>query len=396
VWQNLDYKVQLAYKAQQVRESLERLGGLRDFEVRPILGMADPWRYRNRVDFSIGCSPEGAVVGYRPAGRWDTVLPLSECHLVSENMEGVRASVEGWLRARELPGWNPRTAEGFARHLVVRRAQGDSELLVNLVTYPGDLPDEEGLVDALRSTHPGIVGVAHSFNEGRAELSAGLESRMLWGRPYVLEGLAGITLKVSLDAFFQTNTQMAHMLIGAVADEALGPNSKASSRSGDYLMADRDSGPVIWDLYSGVGSIGLSLAGLAAAVLGVETSPAAVSDAQQNANLNGIENSSFLEGDVRRVLREVAQGSRRLPVGLERPDVVVVDPPRSGLHKRVVFRIGEMAVPRIVYVSCNPATMAPNLAQFQDYGYCLERVTPVDMFPHTPHVEAVGLLVREG
>jgi 23S rRNA (uracil1939-C5)-methyltransferase len=309
-------------------------------------------------------------------------------------MQGIRAITESWLRCNSIPGWNPRTGEGFARHLVIRSARGGSELLVSLVTSAPDLPAGDTLVEALRSAHPEIVGIAHSVNESRAELSVGLESRMLWGRPYLFESLAGITLKVSLDAFFQTNTLMAHALFGLVAQEALCAEDKIGAEPGEYSTDIRGLRPIVWDLYSGVGSIGLSLARRAAAVLGIEANRAAVGDARRNATLNGIENSWFIEGDVRRVLREMAEGTCRPPVGLENPDVVLVDPPRSGLSRRVVSRIGELAASRIVYVSCNPSTMAPNVSQFQEYGYRLDRVTPVDMFPHTPHVEAVGLLVR--
>lgn len=406
VWQDLDYSVQLAYKAQQVRESLEHLGGLSGFDLRPALGPADPWRYRNRADFAVGMTEAGAIVGFRPRGRWDTVLPLTECHLLGSAMEAVRATVESWLRAHDLPGWDPRTNTGFVRHVLVRTAQLGREMLVSLVTAPGDLPDETGLVGALRGAHPEIVGIAHAINAGTAELSSGLEARTLWGRPFLYEKLAGVTLKISLDAFFQTNTLMAHGLYGLVArevfepiDGATAPEGGGDAVPGDPATPDRatagSGAPVIWDLYSGVGSIGLSLARRASGLLGIEAVPSAVADALENARLNGIENAHFLEGDVRRMLREVAQGVRTLPAGLERPDVIVVDPPRAGLHQRVVARIGEVGAPRIVYVSCNPSTMAPNIAQLQEYGYRLLRVTPVDMFPHTPHVEAVGLLVRE-
>jgi 23S rRNA (uracil1939-C5)-methyltransferase len=388
VWQNLDYGVQLDYKARQVGESLEHLGGLSGFDLRPTVGMAHPWRYRNRVDFSIGMSGDGAVVGFRPPGRWDLVLPLSECHLITSEMESVRATVEDWLRDTGIPGWDPRTNTGFARHLLVRSAHMGAELLVSLVTAPGELPSA-GLVERLLSAHPTIVGIAHAVNAGTAELSSGLGYEMLWGRPFLVERLVGISLKISLNAFFQTNTLMAHALYALVAEEALTAGEAASE------TGSPPPGPVIWDLYSGVGSIGLSLARRSARVLGIEAVPEAVEDARENARLNGIENTCFLEGDVRKVLREVAQGIRTLPEGLERPDVVVVDPPRAGLHQRVVARVGELGAPRIVYVSCNPATMAPNVAQFQEHGYRLERVTPVDMFPHTPHVEAVGLLTRD-
>jgi 23S rRNA (uracil1939-C5)-methyltransferase len=375
VWQDLDYEVQLKYKASQVRESVEHLGGIHDFELRPIVGMTDPWRYRNRADFSVGMSKDGAVVGFRPPGRWDTVLPLSECHLLDPAIERVRTTVETWLREEGLPGWDPRTSEGYTRHVLVRSAKQGGEVLVSLATLPGELRRGESFVARLRTTHPEIVGIIHAVNGGRAEISSGLESTTLWGRPYLLEEVRDITLKVSVDAFFQTNTAMANELYRVAAEEA--------------------TGRVIWDLYSGVGSIGLSLARAADMVLGIEAVPAAVEDALENADRNGIENVAFIEGDVAKVLRDVADGRLKLPEALERPDVVVVDPPRAGLSKKAISRIGEVGAPRVVYVSCNPATMAPNAAQLQEFGYRLERVTPVDMFPHTPHVEAVAVLTRE-
>ena len=387
VWQDLDYAVQLKYKTSQVGESLEHLGGIRDFELMPIVGMADPWRYRNRADFSVGMSEKGAVVGFRPPGRWDTVLPLSECHLLNLPTEGVRATVEAWLREQGLAGWDPRTSTGYARHVLVRSAQQGGEVLVSLATIPGELPNAEGFVQRLRDAHPEVVGIVHAVNGGQAEISSGLESTTLWGRPYLLEKLGGITLKVSIDAFFQTNTAMANELYEVAAREA-----------GLGALADTDGDaerPLIWDLFSGVGSIGLAFAGRARAVLGIEAVPAAVEDANENARLNNIGNATFMEGDVAKVLREVAEGHRSLPEGLDRPDVIVIDPPRAGLSKKAVSRIGEVGAPRIVYVSCNPSTMAPNVAQLQDYGYRFQRVTPVDMFPHTPHVECVGALTLQ-
>ncbi len=413
-WQSLDYGVQLKYKTSQVRESLEHLGGLRDFTLLPIVGMADPWRYRNRADFSVGMTEEGAIIGFRPPGRWDSVLPISECHLLSPVIEQVRATVESWLREKGLPGWDPRTGTGYVRHLLVRSAQMGREAIVSLVTAPrggsdapGNLPDAADFVDRLRFAHPEVVGIAHAVNAGRAELSSGLESQALWGRLHLLEQVAGVTLKVSLDAFFQTNTLMAHTLYGLVAQEAglAGPArlepaveaGEAAAPEGSAAPGSSESpdGPVVWDLFSGVGSVGLSLARYARAILGIEAVPTAVVDAEENARLNQIANAHFLEGDVAKILREVADGGRSLPSGLEKPDVIVVDPPRAGLSNKAIARIGEIGAPRIVYVSCNPSTLAPNVAQFGEYGYRLERVTPVDMFPHTPHVEAVGLLSKE-
>jgi 23S rRNA (uracil1939-C5)-methyltransferase len=386
VWQGLDYAVQLDYKTRQVRESLEHLGGLRDFELRPIEGMADQWRYRNRADFSIGRDEErGAVVGFKMPGRWDTVLPISECHLLDPGIESARAIVEAWLRDEGVPGWDPRRSEGFARHLLVRSAQNGAELLVSLVTVPGDLPGADMLIERLRSALPQLVGFVHSVNGGMAEISSGLEGTTLWGRDYLLEKVAGVTLKVSVNAFFQTNTRQTEVLYALAAQEVTAP-----------LPGLAVSRPVIWDLYSGVGSIGLSLARHAQALLGIEAVPEAVVDATENGRLNGIENAFFLEGDVAKVLRAVAEGALELPPEVSRPDVIVVDPPRAGLTDKAITRIGELGVPRIVYVSCNPTTMGPNVAKLQEHGYRLVRVTPVDMFPHTPHVECVGLLAKTG
>jgi 23S rRNA (uracil1939-C5)-methyltransferase len=390
VWQGLDYKVQLDYKTRQVRESLEHLGGLRDFELLPIEGMADPWRYRNRADFSIGLSENGAIIGFKMPGRWDTVLAIGECHLLDPGIESARAIVEAWLREEGLAGWDPRRNEGFARHLLVRSAQRGAELLVSLVTVPGELPGIERLIERLRTELPQLVGFVHSLNEGPAELSAGLEGTTLWGRDYLLEKVAGVTLKISVNAFFQTNAYQTEVLYGLAAREV-----SAALPGAGAAEADAPSRPVIWDLYAGVGSIGLSLAQRAKAVLGIEAVPAAVEDAWENARLNGIENVHFLEGDVAKVLRAVAEGALELPAAVAKPDVIVVDPPRAGLTEKAISRIGEVGAPRIVYVSCNPATMGPNVARLQDYGYRLVRVTPVDMFPHTPHVECVGLLTRE-
>jgi 23S rRNA (uracil1939-C5)-methyltransferase len=399
VWQGLDYGLQLEYKARQVRESLEHLGGLRDFELLPIVGMPDPWRYRNRADFSIGIGGQGAVIGFRPPGRWDLVLPVSECHLLEPGLEQARGKVEAWLREEGLAGWDPRRHEGFARHLLARSSQNGSELLLSLATVPGGLPGAARLVERLRSAYPQLVGLVHATNGGLAEISSGLESETLWGRPYLLEKVAGITLKVSADAFFQTNTRMTDVLYGLAAREVMGATGDAGAEAGAAPQAGAPNPagpdrPVIWDLYSGVGSIGLSLAKYAGAVLGIEAVPTAVEDARENARLNGIENAHFLEGDVAKVLREVAEGVCELPEEVARPDVIIVDPPRAGLTDKAISRIGEVVAPKIVYVSCNPATMGPNIARLQDFGYRLERITPVDMFPHTPHVECVGLLQR--
>jgi len=377
-WQNLDYAVQLRYKEQQVRDSLERLGGLTEFEMRPIIGVEHPWRYRNKVEFSIGEHDGVLVVGFHPPGRWDRVLPLQECHLLPETTEAVRTTVEEWLRVAGLSPWNPRARTGYARHLAVREARATGEVLVDVVTAPGDIPGAEGLVRLVRTRHPEVVGLLHSSNSGTAEVATGLPHQTLWGRPYLYERLGDLSLKISADAFFQTNSLMAETLYATAAAEAGLTGTE-----------------VVWDLYSGIGSIALYMARSARAVLGIELVEAAVRDARTNADLNDIATAMWLEGDTRVVLKELLEGSRSVPPGAGRPDVVILDPPRGGLAHKVIARVAAAEPKRVVYVSCNPSTMAPNIALFQDAGYRLKRVTPVDMFPHTPHIEAVGLLERD-
>ena len=314
VWQGLDYGVQLQYKTRQVRESLEHLGGLRDFELLPIAGMADPWRYRNRADFSIGTSDEGAVVGFRPPGRWDAVLSLSECHLLELVLEQARATVEAWLRDEGLPGWEPRRGAGFARHLLARSAQGGASSFSVWSPSPASSRGRSARRTAsLRSSQ--LVGLVHAINGGKAEISSGLESTTLWGRPYCWRRCRhhpqGVGRRLLPDEHPNDRSALgARRREVTAAMTARRRGSRATGTRGRPALA---AGPVIWDLFFGVGSIGLSLAGRARAVLGIEAISAAVDDARENARLNGIENAYFIEGDVAKILREVADGGRELP-----------------------------------------------------------------------------------
>ena len=375
-WQTLEYAVQLRYKAAQVDETLRRLGHLSHFALQPIKGMDDPWRYRNKVEFSIGAVDGEPTVGFHPPGRWDAVMGLDECLLLPSATESLRTTVQDWLRDARLAPWDPRSHVGFARHLTIREARGTGEILVSLATAPGELTGAADLVGRIRRAYPQVVGILHATNAGRAEVAGGLPYRTLWGRPHLYETLGPLRIKISIDAFYQTNSGMAEVLYGTVAEEA-----------------GLTGGEVVWDLYSGIGSIALFLSARTRGVLGIELHPAAVEDARENAALNGITSATFLQGDARVVLKELLEGRWGLPEDLRRPDVIILDPPRGGLAKKVVARTAALGPGRIVYVSCNPATMAPNAAQFEELGYRLVRVTPVDMFPHTPHIEAVGLLV---
>ena len=365
-WQVLPYERQLEIKHEQVGDALRRIGRLEGFELDPIVPAEQQWRYRNKVEFSFGTDDDGELVcGFHAPGSWERILGMDDCLLVSERVNAVRDAVLAHVRMLGLPAWDRRDQTGFLRNLVIREGRRTGQVQVRLVTSEGEL-DGELFANAVRAD-----GVFWTHVPGVAESLAGGVTEHLAGAPTLEEDLCGLRFAVSPDAFLQTNTEMAERLYGIVAESA------------DLRGWER-----VYDLYCGIGTISLSLAPRAGEVWGLEVVEEAVADAIANARANELSNAKFFAGDVRLALRELVEEAGR-------PDVLVVDPPRAGLSQKVVRRIVEAAPKRIVYVSCNPTTLAPNAAQLVEAGWQLRRVRPVDMFPQTPHVEAVALLERE-
>jgi 23S rRNA (uracil1939-C5)-methyltransferase len=274
-----------------------------------------------------------------------------------------------WAREERLPAYDQAEQTGYLRHLVVREGRNTGQALVQLVTAAGERFEREQFVEVLRR-FPEVRSIHWSENETPAEVT-NLPTTLLWGEEAVEEELCGLRFRVRPNAFLQTNTAMAERLYG-LAKEAAGLTG----------------GETVYDLYCGIGTIGLTLAADALTVWGVEVSEESVACALENADLNGISNAAFFAGEAGAALAELHERAGD-------PEVVVVDPPRSGLSRKAVRRIGRLEPARIVYVSCNPTTLAGNVKDFAaDWGYRLERATPVDMFPHTPHIEAVALLTR--
>jgi 23S rRNA (uracil1939-C5)-methyltransferase len=364
-WQVLPYERQLAVKAEQVREALERIGHLEGFELEPIVPAVEQWRYRNKLEYSFGTGPDGELVcGFHAPGRWDEIVPIADCLLASERSNAVRDEVLEWCRTQGLGAWDRRDQVGFLRNLVIREGRRTGELQVRLVTSPGSL-DVDSLADAVKCD-----GLFWTRQEQLGETVQGGETTLISGGPHLREQLGGLDFLISPEAFFQTNTEMAERLYGVAAEFA---QLRGHER--------------VFDLYCGIGTIGLSLAARAREVVGVEIVEPAVADAIENARINDIVNARFYAGDIRLAMRELVETAGR-------PDVAVVDPPRAGLSQKVVRRIIEAQPGRVVYVSCNPTTLAPNAAQMVEAGYRLVRVRPVDMFPQTPHIESVALLER--
>jgi len=364
-WQVLPYERQLEAKWEQVDDALRRIGRLDDFELEPIVGAVEQWRYRNKLEYSFGTGPGGELVcGFHAPGRFDEIVAVDDCRLASERSNAAREQVLAWCRERGLDAWDRRTQRGLLRNLVVREGRRTGQLQVRLVTSPTKV-DAKGLIDAVDAD-----GLFWTQTEGLGETTQGGTTTRLAGRPKLAEELADLRLEISPEAFFQTNTEMAEVLYGAAAEFA---GLRGHER--------------VFDLYCGIGTIALTMAARAREVVGVEIVEQAVADAIHNARLNEVVNASFFAGDIRLAMRElVAQAGR--------PDVCVIDPPRAGLSQKVVRRIIEAGPKRIVYVSCNPTTLAPNAAQLVEAGWRLQRVRPVDMFPQTPHIECVALLDR--
>ena len=369
-WQVLPYERQLAEKEQQVRDALERLGGFDAPPVETIVPAVEPLRYRNKVEYSFGEDEGGALVlGFHRPGRWDVVDPVADDILASERVGELRAAVEAWCREEGLPAYDRGDHTGFLRNLVVREGRRTGTLQARLVTSAGQLRAEE-MAAALPAD-----SVLWTQIEGVAETTRGGKTKKLKGPAWVEEQIeiAGTTLRfrISPDAFFQTNTEMAERLYATAAELA--------------GLAGRER---VFDLYCGIGTISLALALEAGEVVGVELFERAVADAIENAKLNGIDNARFYAGDIRTAMRPLLEEEGK-------SDVVVIDPPRAGLSQKVVRRVLEVEAERIVYVSCNPTTLAPNARQMVDAGYELKTVRPVDMFPQTPHIECVALLERK-
>jgi 23S rRNA (uracil1939-C5)-methyltransferase len=354
-WQGLDYERQLVHKREQVDEALRRIGGLDGFELEEIEPAVEQWRYRNKLEYSFGKREEETVLGFHAPGRWDLIVGIEDCLLASERGNAARNAAREWAREESIDPYERRAGTGVLCNLVVREGRRTGQIQTRLVTTPKRFPkppvDLHTVVEDGSGGSDGPTGVL--------------------GEEWLREELCGLRFEMSHNAFFQTNTEMAERLYGVAAEYA--------GLSG----AER-----VFDLYCGIGTIGLTMAGKAGEVWGLEIVPEAIADAERNAERNGIGNARFMAGSARTGVRPLIEQAGK-------PDVVLLDPPRAGLSQKIVRRVLECEAKRIVYVSCNPTTLAPNAAQLVEAGYRLRRVRPVDMFPQTPHIECVALFERD-
>ena len=364
-WQHVAYPAQLAAKAEVVRDSLARLAGLRDLAIRPILPAPAEFGYRNKMEFTF--HPVGTL-GLHPRGAWYDILRLRECFLGPPIAIRLVEAAQRFVEQRGLSLYHPRTRQGLLRELIVRGSHATGEALVGIVTSPGDFPEAQAMAAHLAAVDPCVAGVVRAIR-GSPDSAAPLgETSLLSGRDHVTEMAAGLRFRIHVDTFFQTNSAQAQRLVGLVAELA-----------GDVAGAD------VVDVYCGVGLFSLALAARGARVTGVELAQAAVAAARQNAADNQLSSLSFHAGDARLVLAEILGADSR-------PRVLVLDPPRAGAGGKVMRRIGRARPERIVYVSCNPTTLARDLVELDPFGYRIAAVQPLDLFPQTYHVETVVAL----
>ena len=368
-FQDFAYEAQLESKQAQIVDSLRRLGGIAEPPVGPIVRAAPIYGYRNKLEYSFTQTEAGPALGFHAAGRWDEVLPIEVCLLTTDTGNAIRDAVQEWAREEGLVASDQAENTGYLRHHVVREGRNTGQALVQLVTAEGERFDRDYLIETLRRI-PEVKSIHWAVNDTPAEVT-NLPSLLLWGEEAIEEEILGLRFRVRPNAFLQTNTEMAETLY-RLAIEAAGLTGQET----------------VYDLYCGTGTMALAMATHALSVWGVEISEESVACALENAELNGISNAAFFAGNVGQSLEELRSRAGE-------PDVVVVDPPRAGLAGKALKRVGETGAPRLVYVSCNPTTLAGDLKVLVgEYGYVLQHVTPVDMFPHTPHVESVSLLTR--
>ncbi len=368
--QTLSYEKQLEFKAKKVKNHLERIGGFRDLSIEPVIGMEKRFHYRNKAQFPVGKNRHGKIVTGFYAGRTHTIIENRNCALgVPQNKE-VLDRLISYMEEHNVEPYDETTGTGLVRHVLIRYGFFTGELMVCVVANGEKLPEEAALVEKLLEL-PELASIILNINKKRSNVILGDEIRTLWGKPYITDRLGDISYQISPLSFYQVNPVQTRKLYGKVLEYA-GLTGKEN----------------VWDLYCGIGTISLFLAKQAGFVRGVEIVPAAIENARENARINGIGNVEFFVGRAEEVL----------PAEYEKngvyADVIVVDPPRKGCDEALLWTIVKMQPQRVVYVSCDSATLARDLRYLCERGYEMKRVCPVDMFPETVHVETVCLLSK--
>lgn len=367
-WRHIRYEAELRYKWQQVADAFKRLGGL-SIVPEPIVGSPLTSHYRNKAQYPVAQGPNGLRAGFY-APRSHRVVGEGMCPLQPAEFSTIVQTVLTWAKKSGVTAYDETTGQGLLRHIYIRKAEVTGEIMVCLVCTSGKLPQAHTLIEVLRTAVPAIASIVVNLNRADTNVILGETEFVLWGQDAIVDELCGLRFSLSARSFYQVNRRQAETLYGLVAQ-----------------AADLHGTETLLDLYCGTGTIGLSMATKAKQLIGVEVVEPAVADARSNAQRNHMANARFLCADA-------AKAAKQLQREGIRPDVVVMDPPRRGCDEAVLQAIAEMAPSRLVYVSCNPATLARDLARLEQEGYTVQKAVPVDMFPRTAHVETVVLMSK--
>jgi len=369
VWQHLPIEVQQHWKEQAVRDSLRPLPNAAEIPVRPLIGSPAAWHYRNKVEFTFQRHADGTLVGgYHRPGDWRQILDVEKCWIAPEGFSRVLRAAVAEGERQHAGAWDPRDHCGTLRQLVLRHSVHEDKILAMLMTGDRNV-DFDAFAKALMAAEPRLAGVAWGLNAGQSDVARASEILDQRGEATFEERLGDLRFRISLASFFQTNTRGAQRLY-QVAKDAL-----------ELTGSER-----LFDAYCGTGTIGIFCADQCREIYGIDIVQEAIWDARENASRNGVKNATFLAGDMRLTLPTMLNAIEG------RIDRLVVDPPRGGMDKRALEQLLALRAPRMVYVSCNPSTMARDLQQALQAGYSIDEVTPVDMFPQTYHVECVAKL----
>ena len=377
--QALSYEKQLEFKQEKVKGNLIRIGGFAEEEISakmlPVIGMDNPFRYRNKAQFPVGTDKDGNLVTGFYAARTHSIIPVEDCLLGVEENAPILNEVKNWMLSNKVTAYDEATGKGLLRHVLIRFGFATKEIMVCLIINGREIPAQKDLISRLEKIK-GMTSISININTKNTNVILGDVTECIWGQAYITDYLGSVAYHISPQSFYQVNPLQTEKLYSTALD-----------------YAELTGEEYVWDLYCGIGTISLFLAQKAKKVYGVEIVPQAIEDAKNNAILNGFDNAEFFVGKAEEVLPEFYENLKEGDAMLT-PDVIVVDPPRKGCDNACLETMLKMQPKRIVYVSCDSATLARDLRILCDGGYELEKIRAVDQFPHTGHIETVVKLVK--
>ncbi|MFA6617926.1 MAG: 23S rRNA (uracil(1939)-C(5))-methyltransferase RlmD [Candidatus Neomarinimicrobiota bacterium] len=381
-FQNLNYTKQLEIKTEQVKDVYSHLVKMPDVPILPTLPAPDVFAYRNKMDFSAGLSrwllkendpgtDENFAIGLHAPGRFDKILDIKACLLQDDERNALFLTIKNWARKNKVTLNNAREWTGFLRSVMIRKGEHSQEIMLNLVTRYEDREILAPLVEEIKVKYPNVVSIVNNITNSKGDHSIGEREILLYGNSVIHDSLGGLNYEISANSFFQTNTKGAEQLYNVILE-----------------FGDFKQDMVVWDFFSGAGSISLYIADKVKEVIGFEVVKDAVKNAKMNAKRNKVEHCRFFEADLNKFL----QHKQELITKLNKPDLAIVDPPRAGLNPKFIKQLIDLKAPSIIYVSCNPSTQARDIELLCEAAYKVEKIQPVDMFPHTAHIETVAKL----